>query len=286
VGTDRRYAYWVDLVADLSTQLSARFPHARLLEELSATFGSLASWNWQGADGTFAFDVSHPINGWPPRREMAYWSELSLNVHPLLSWYRTTMDPRPFSIGRVPQQLVPRSGFALTRALLSPVGLEEQLSIPYAFHGRAHYGFVLAQSGQDFDDADVELAGRIQPLLAVLDRQSTILSRMPGVPDPEARRVGLTGREGAVLQLLAQGMTAHRIGSVLGISPRTVHTHLAHLYRKLGVGDRLQAVMTAAQLGLTARSVMAGGPSDGVPIGSTVHPPERPTQAVFGGAME
>ena len=39
---------------------------------------------------------------------------------------------------------------------------------------------------------------------------------------------------------------AHR----LGISPRTVETHVAKLYRKLGVRTRVQAVARAAQLGL------------------------------------
>jgi DNA-binding CsgD family transcriptional regulator len=36
----------------------------------------------------------------------------------------------------------------------------------------------------------------------------------------------------------------------LGISPRTVETHVAKLYRKLGVRTRVQAVARAATLGL------------------------------------
>ena len=36
----------------------------------------------------------------------------------------------------------------------------------------------------------------------------------------------------------------------LGISPRTVETHVAKLYRKLGVRTRVQAVSRAASLGL------------------------------------
>lgn len=60
----------------------------------------------------------------------------------------------------------------------------------------------------------------------------------------------LTGREAAVLDLLARGLTAAAIGRRLGISTRTVHRHQGHLYRKLGVSDRLVAVLRAQALGL------------------------------------
>ena len=41
-----------------------------------------------------------------------------------------------------------------------------------------------------------------------------------------------------------------QVGRRLGISPRTVETHVAKLYRKLGVRTRVQAVARAAHLGL------------------------------------
>ena len=60
----------------------------------------------------------------------------------------------------------------------------------------------------------------------------------------------LTGRELAVLALLAEGLTAEAIGRRLGVSRHTVRKHLEHLYRKLGVGDRLVAVREARARGL------------------------------------
>ena len=60
----------------------------------------------------------------------------------------------------------------------------------------------------------------------------------------------LTGRERQVLQLLTDGRTMRQIGTRLGISPRTVETHVAKVYRKLGVRTRVQAVSKAATLGL------------------------------------
>jgi DNA-binding NarL/FixJ family response regulator len=60
----------------------------------------------------------------------------------------------------------------------------------------------------------------------------------------------LTEREREVLALLATGLTVQQVGRRLGISPRTVETHVTKLYRKLGVRGRLQAISRAAALGL------------------------------------
>jgi DNA-binding NarL/FixJ family response regulator len=60
----------------------------------------------------------------------------------------------------------------------------------------------------------------------------------------------LTAREREILILLSEGLTTHQIGRRLGISPRTVETHVAKLYRKLAVRTRVQAMAKAASLGL------------------------------------
>jgi DNA-binding NarL/FixJ family response regulator len=60
----------------------------------------------------------------------------------------------------------------------------------------------------------------------------------------------LTRREHEVLLMVSQGLTMQQAAHRLGISPRTVETHVAKLYRKLGVRSRVQAVARAAQLGL------------------------------------
>lgn len=60
----------------------------------------------------------------------------------------------------------------------------------------------------------------------------------------------LTEREMQILALLSEGLTMQQIGRRLGISPRTVETHVAKLYRKLSVRTRVQAVARAASLGL------------------------------------
>jgi DNA-binding NarL/FixJ family response regulator len=59
-----------------------------------------------------------------------------------------------------------------------------------------------------------------------------------------------THREREILALLSEGLTMQQIGRRLSISPRTVETHVAKLYRKLSVRTRVQAVARAASLGL------------------------------------
>ncbi len=62
----------------------------------------------------------------------------------------------------------------------------------------------------------------------------------------------LSEREIEVLALAARGYTNKAISAQLFISDRTVQGHLAHVYDKLGVNTRTEAVMRAVALGLIA----------------------------------
>lgn len=64
--------------------------------------------------------------------------------------------------------------------------------------------------------------------------------------------VRLTQREREVLSVAAEGLTAREIASRLGVRERTVTTHLARIYGKLGVGSRLAAIRLAARAGLVS----------------------------------
>ena len=63
-------------------------------------------------------------------------------------------------------------------------------------------------------------------------------------------RVQLTPREMAALKLMADGKANKEIASALDISERTVKTHLGHLFEKLGVTSRTEAVKVATRRGL------------------------------------
>ena len=63
-------------------------------------------------------------------------------------------------------------------------------------------------------------------------------------------RVRLTPREMSALQLMADGKANKEIAAALDISERTVKTHLGHLFEKLGVTSRTEAVRVASRRGL------------------------------------
>jgi two-component system, NarL family, response regulator LiaR len=63
----------------------------------------------------------------------------------------------------------------------------------------------------------------------------------------------LTARERDVLSLIAQGRSNKRIALELGISEKTVKTHVGHVLAKLDVTDRTQAAVLAVQAGLVQR---------------------------------
>jgi DNA-binding CsgD family transcriptional regulator len=56
----------------------------------------------------------------------------------------------------------------------------------------------------------------------------------------------LTPTERDVVRLVAEGLTSRDVGARLFISPRTVQTHLTHIYAKLGVTSRVQLAQEAA----------------------------------------
>jgi len=63
-------------------------------------------------------------------------------------------------------------------------------------------------------------------------------------------RIQLTPRELSTLRLMADGKANKEIAADLGISERTVKTHLGHLFEKLGVTSRTEAVKVATRRGL------------------------------------
>ncbi len=73
------------------------------------------------------------------------------------------------------------------------------------------------------------------------------MEHAPSAPAPWVAR--LTGREGEVLRLVAEGLTNAEIARRMGVGPATVKSHVAAVLSKTGARDRTQAVIAAYEAG-------------------------------------
>jgi len=104
-------------------------------------------------------------------------------------------------------------------------------------------------------EVDPQLAGVM--ITNIDDAQSAPLQRLD-VKEGARRPTGITGncdglifkitgREAEVLRLLTEGFTNKEIAEILKVSHNTVKSHIVHIFDKLGVNDRTQAAVWAAQ---------------------------------------
>src|SRR5262249_41380658 len=81
---------------------------------------------------------------------------------------------------------------------------------------------------------------------------------LPGGDDePPPSLSSLTERELEILKLLSSGLSNAELSGTLYLSEPTIKTHLSSIFRKLGVRDRVQAVIAAYDAGLVTPA--AGG---------------------------
>ncbi|MFN3375883.1 MAG: response regulator [Burkholderiaceae bacterium] len=107
------------------------------------------------------------------------------------------------------------------------------------------------------DGSEQELARHVMdlhaggsPMTPVIARQ--VLNRLVRLPVAAnaVQTSGLSDRELEMLSTLARGYTYQEVADLLGISVRTVQSHVKNIYSKLGVHSRAEAVFEARSMGL------------------------------------
>jgi DNA-binding NarL/FixJ family response regulator len=110
-------------------------------------------------------------------------------------------------------------------------------------------GIALNRHCRDFSDQQRELLDLLRPHL----RQAAAIAALLNQPVPYTPRDAdgkplLTPRQTRILQLVAAGSSDRDVARALGLSVRTVHTHLQHMYRTLGVSSRTEALARVRML--------------------------------------
>ena len=135
----------------------------------------------------------------------------------------------------------------VARLPVPPLGDSEDVYVFVRTDGFGPDDLVLLRCAQEPTGAIERVRRRTAPPVELLD----------------APTVRLTTREHEVLRLLSEGLLARTIAARLAVSPRTIHHHLGSIYSKLGVCDRLSAVLRARGLGLLDGAVVDPA---GVPV--------------------
>jgi DNA-binding NarL/FixJ family response regulator len=114
-------------------------------------------------------------------------------------------------------------------------------------------GFMLKDAPPEELLAAIAIVARGEALLAPAITRSVIeefARRSPEEHPPLPTLAELTERELEVLRLIAAGRSNAEIAAALVVSGATVKTHVGHVLMKLGVRDRVQAVILAYESGL------------------------------------
>jgi DNA-binding CsgD family transcriptional regulator len=254
---------WIELMGHVMAAPITALPEERLASALRATFDAPACCFHARSDARTVVQRIYPPTMFTAAVQ-AEWVRLCVEVptcHPLLRHYLATGDLMPQQVADVSSGLAGPRARAQWAELSRSYDIEHQLAIPLPPGTEGMRWFVLGRPSA-FSAERMHLARRVQKLIVGLDRQAAALRqwqhRAPALDaGAVAADIRLTPRELSVLTLVADGLTAGAVARRLLVAERTVHKHLERAYSKLGVSDRVSAVLRAQGLGILPESALA-----------------------------
>lgn len=176
-----------------------------------------------------------------------------------IAYFRRTGDGRATKISDFLTQRELRN-LGYYSEYLRRAGLEYRMSMTIPKPPHSVIALALGRSTKDFSERDRRLLDLLRTHLAQAHDNTTTLARLrrePAAPMPARRtllssgslqRLGLTNREADILLGIGRGQTNKQIAARLYVSPFTVKTHLQHVYRKLAVRSRTEALSRVLEL--------------------------------------
>jgi two-component system NarL family response regulator len=148
-------------------------------------------------------------------------------------------------------------GIEATRQILADHP-EIKVLILTTFDADTHILQALRAGASGYVLKDSQPAAIVSSILAVMTGErvmatavaNRVLDMLTGAATPKEFYDGLTAREVEILKLLATGQANKQIAYRLHISEKTVRNHVSHMYEKLQIYDRSQAVLYAVRKGL------------------------------------
>lgn len=165
-----------------------------------------------------------------------------LREHPLLRHYEATGDLAARRISDLVSTRQFRS-LGLYQDFYRPARVGHQLAVSVPAPHGGLITVALNRYGRDFSDEELEVVDLLRPHLGQAAAIAALLGQaVPDTPRDADGRALLTPRQSRIIQLVAAGSSDRAVARALGISVRTVHTHLQHIYRALGVTSRTEAL--------------------------------------------
>ena len=235
-----------DSVIGVVTDLTGMRHIEHALEVRHAVTAALANWDVAGFEGLLG-----PLGSALAADSVTVWASRHAGLRALATWKpRDTPAIEPtgdagdvvVSASRIGLAVVGLDGGNDPRpALNAGAGLRAELAFPIlTIRGVLAVVELRSASGLPISDT-------LTRVLESVGREvGAFFAVRPCPPD----NTGLSARELEVLELVAEGLSAAEIAARLVLSPETIRTHVRNVHAKLGVGDRVSAVVKAMRAGL------------------------------------
>jgi DNA-binding CsgD family transcriptional regulator len=234
-----------DSVIGVVTDLTRMRHIEHALEVRHAVTAALANWDVVGFEGLLG-----PLGLALAADSVTVWASRHAGLRALATWKRgdTPVEPTAdagdvvVSASRIGLAVVgPDGGNDPRPALNAGAGLHAELAFPIlTLRGVLAVVELRSASGLPISDT----------LTRVLESVGREVGAFFAARPCQPNNTGLSARELEVLELVAEGLSAPEIAARLVLSPETIRSHIRNVHDKLGVGDRVSAVVKAMRAGL------------------------------------